>query len=423
MTRTHDVVRARSKSALSCSFFNPRSFSHQATEKPSCAAGRALPPSRDRSQGHLVSSRTSKPERRPQQSAGIIQATPSKHIHSTSRSHSPPNVGGKTDIPTKPFHQARSNRKTSRILENKQPQTTPTTKCKHHPSKPIQANQLDIPLSLPTRRRGPAFRLKQHPSSKKQSQVISHPQEQASPNNAHNKVQASSKQARPSTSTRLPALAPHPTLGDNKPTFRPSPSIKQEAITRPSRILQNKRAQTTPTTECKHHPSKPIQAHQLDIPHSLPTRRKGSVIRPNPSNNHEAIASHLVLSRASKPGRRPQQGASSIKARPPEYFNSTSRSYFPIDGRTWSNDDVNIPRTYGHDGHIALETPTPPHRGTPAPRPCGLVAPLYSTFWTFFGLAGLHMKFPKRHTLEKSMMLLILCPGHDWIVLGTSKWV
>ena len=218
---------------------------------------------------------------------------------------------GKTDIPTKPFHQARSNRKTSRILENKQPQTTPTTKCKHHPSKPIQANQLDIPLSLPTRRRGPAFRLKQHPSSKKQSQVISHPQEQASPNNAHNKVQASSKQARPSTSTRLPALAPHPTLGD-KPTFRPSPSIKQEAITRPSRILQNKRAQTTPTTECKHHPSKPIQAHQLDIPHSLPTRRKGSVIRPNPSNNHEAIASHLVLSRASKPGRRPQQGASII---------------------------------------------------------------------------------------------------------------
>ena len=191
MTRTHDVVRARSKSALSCSFFNPRSFSHQATEKPSCAAGRALPPSRDRSQGHLVSSRTSKPERRPQQSAGIIQATPSKHIHSTSRSHSPPNVGGKTDIPTKPFHQARSNRKTSRILENK-------------------------------------------------------------------------------------------------------------------------RAQTTPTTECKHHPSKPIQAHQLDIPHSLPTRRKGSVIRPNPSNNHEAIASHLVLSRASKPGRRPQQGASII---------------------------------------------------------------------------------------------------------------
>ena len=236
-------------------------------------------------------------------------------------------------------------------------------------------------------------------------------------------MQASSKQARPSTSTRLPALAPHPTLGDNKPTFRPSPSIKQEAITRPSRILQNKRAQTTPTTECKHHPSKPIQAHQLDIPHSLPTRRKGSVIRPNPSNNHEAIASHLVLSRASKPGRRPQQGASIIQARPPEYFNSTSRSYFPIDGRTWSNDDVNIPRTYGHDGHIALETPTPPHRGTPAPRPCGLVAPLYSTFWTFFGLAGLHMKFPKRHTLEKSMMLLILCPGHDWIVLGTSKWV
>ena len=372
--------------------------------------------------------------------------------------------------------------RSSRILEDKQARTTPTTKCRHHPSNPIQAHPLDFPLSLPTRRlgknrhsdqtlppskkqskdisypreraspndahnkvqasskqahpstldiplslptrsRGPAFRLKQHPSSKKQSQVISHPQEQASPNNAHNKVQASSKQARPSTSTRLPALAPHPTLGDNKPTFRPSPSIKQEAITRPSRILQNKRAQTTPTTECKHHPSKPIQAHQLDIPHSLPTRRKGSVIRPNPSNNHEAIASHLVLSRASKPGRRPQQGASIIKARPPEYFNSTSRSYFPIDGRTWSNDDVNIPRTYGHDGHIALETPTPPHRGTPAPRPCGLVAPLYSTFWTFFGLAGLHMKFPKRHTLEKSMMLLILCPGHDWIVLGTSKWV
>ena len=172
MTRTHDVVRARSKSALSCSFFNPRSFSHQATEKPSCAAGRALPPSRDRSQGHLVSSRTSKPERRPQQSAGIIQATPSKHIHSTSRSHSPPNVGGKTDIPTKPFHQARSNRKTSRILENKQPQTTPTTKCKHHPSKPVQAHQLDFPLSLPTRRWGIINRHSDQalPSSKKQSQ-------------------------------------------------------------------------------------------------------------------------------------------------------------------------------------------------------------------------------------------------------------
>ena len=392
MTRTHDVVRARSKSALSCSFFNPRSFSHQATEKPSCAAGRALPPSRDRSQGHLVSSRTSKPERRPQQSAGIIQATPSKHIHSTSRSHSPPNVGGKTDIPTKPFHQARSNRKTSRILENKQPQTTPTTKCKHHPSKPIQANQLDIPLSLPTRRRGPAFRLKQHPSSKKQSQVISHPQEQASPNNAHNKVQASSKQARPSTSTRLPALAPHPTLGDNKPTFRPSPSIKQEAITRPSRILQNKRAQTTPTTECKHHPSKPIQAHQLDIPLSLPTRSRGPAFRlkqhpsskkqsqvishpqeqaspnnahnkvqasskqarpststrlpalaphptfgekptfrPNPSTKQEAIERHLVSSRTSNPKRHPQQSASIIQASPSKQINSTSRSHSPPD--------------------------------------------------------------------------------------------
>ena len=269
MTRTHDVVRARSKSALSCSFFNPRSFSHQATEKPSCAAGRALPPSRDRSQGHLVSSRTSKPERRPQQSAGIIQATPSKHIHSTSRSHSPPDVWGKTDIPTKPFHQARSNRKTSRILENKRAQTTPTTECKHHPSKPIQAHQLDIPLSLPTRSRGPAFRLKQHPSSKKQSQVISHPQEQASPNNAHNKVQASSKQARPSTSTRLPALTPHPTFGE-KPTFRPNPSTKQEAIER-----------------------------------------------------------HLVSSRTSEPKRRPQQSASIIQASPSKHINSTSRSHSP----------------------------------------------------------------------------------------------
>ncbi|KAE8637543.1 hypothetical protein CSA_017399, partial [Cucumis sativus] len=98
---------------------------------------------------HLASSRTSKPKQRPQQSASIIQASPSKHINSTSRSRSPPDVWGKTDIPTKPFHQARSNRKTSRILENEQAQTTPTTKCKHHPSKPVQAHQLDIPLSLP----------------------------------------------------------------------------------------------------------------------------------------------------------------------------------------------------------------------------------------------------------------------------------
>ncbi|KAE8637544.1 hypothetical protein CSA_017400 [Cucumis sativus] len=159
-------------------------------------------------------------------------------------------------------------KKQSKDISYPREQATPNdahTKCKHHPSKPIQANQLDIPLSLPTRRRGPAFRLKQHPSSKKQSQVISHPQEQASPNNAHNKVQASSKQARPSTSTRHPALTPTRRWGTDIPT---KPSIKQEAITRPSRILKNKQAQTTPTTKCKHHPSKPIQAHQLDIPHS-----------------------------------------------------------------------------------------------------------------------------------------------------------
>ena len=99
--------------------------------------------------------------------------------------------------------------------------------------------------------------------------VISYPQGQASPNDAHNKVQASSKQPHPSTSTRLPALTPHPTLGE-KPTFRPNPSTKQEAIER-----------------------------------------------------------HLVSSRTSEPKRRPQQSASIIQASPSKHINSTSRSHSP----------------------------------------------------------------------------------------------
>ncbi|KAE8649393.1 hypothetical protein Csa_011819, partial [Cucumis sativus] len=98
-----------------------------------------------------------------------------------------------------------------------------------------------------------------------------------------------------------------------------------------SRILKNKQAQTTPTTKCKHHSSKPIQTHQLNIPLSLPTRRRGATFRPNPSAKKEVIASHLVFSRTSKPKRRPQQSASIIQASPSKHINSTSRSRSPPD--------------------------------------------------------------------------------------------
>ena len=59
--------------------------------------------------------------------------------------------------------------------------------------------------------------------------VISYPQGQASPNDAHNKVQASSKQPHPSTSTRLPALTPHPTLGKNRHSDQTLPPSKKQS--------------------------------------------------------------------------------------------------------------------------------------------------------------------------------------------------
>uniref|UniRef100_A0A9I9DIY8 Uncharacterized protein n=1 Tax=Cucumis melo TaxID=3656 RepID=A0A9I9DIY8_CUCME len=100
----------------------------------------------------LVSPQTSTLRIRPQRGSSIIQASPSEYINSTSHSASPSDV-----------------------------------KARHF----VNSNQT-------------------LPPSKKQSQYILYRHRQARREFTHNEVQALSKQAHPSTSTRHPALTPHP---------------------------------------------------------------------------------------------------------------------------------------------------------------------------------------------------------------------
>lgn len=53
-------------------------------------------------------------------------------------------------------------------------------------------------------------------------------------------------------------------------------------------------------------------------------------------------------------------------------------------GRRWHSAGADPPSICAHDGRNVLEGSAPRHRGTPAPRPCRQVAPLYSTFWLFW---------------------------------------
>ena len=248
---------------------------------------------------------------------------------------------------------------------------------------------------------------------------------------------------------------------------------------RSSRIAKVKHAQTTPTTRCKHRRHKLIREHQLDIPLSPPARRRGVALPPSLSIKQEAIAGRLVSSRTSTLGRRPQQGASIVVASPPEYINSTSRSHSRPDVEAWCSgqalptskkqlqivsyrqgqarsDDAHNkvqasssqahpststrhplslparrkdvafrprqrPSTCAHDGRNVRRTLPWPHRGTPTPRPSGRSPPYIVHFEHFLVCQACIWKSPKRHLIEKSLILLLLCPGHDCIMFRTFK--
>uniref|UniRef100_A0A9I9E549 Uncharacterized protein n=1 Tax=Cucumis melo TaxID=3656 RepID=A0A9I9E549_CUCME len=81
--------------------------------------------------------------------ASIVQARPSEYINFTSHIHSPPDEGTRHSINSN-LTLPTSKKQSQDILyrHGQAHSTTPTTRCKHYPSKPIRVHQLDIPLIL-----------------------------------------------------------------------------------------------------------------------------------------------------------------------------------------------------------------------------------------------------------------------------------
>ncbi|XP_050946639.1 uncharacterized protein LOC127151240, partial [Cucumis melo] len=244
---------------------------------------------------------------------------------------------------------------------------------------------------------------------------------------AHTEVQALSKQ-NPSKNVNLTSRSHSlPDVGarhsiDFDQTLPPSKKQLQDI----SYLHEQTRLECTPTPRCKHCPRKPIRASTRH-PLSLPARRTSPSLWPNPSAKHEAIAktstlgvhahtevqalskhahpaltpcptvgcgtpaepfvhqaqSNRKLSRllTNKPAwsARPHRGASIVRAKP---IRASTRHPLSLaaGGRRWHSAGADPPSICAHDGRNVLEGSAPRHRGTPAPRPCRQVAPLYSTF-------------------------------------------
>ena len=154
------------------------------------------------------------------------------------------------------------------------------------------------------------------------SQHVQSRQRKACREHARNEVQALSKQAQPPPRPHILLSIPAQRRGvrGTHQTLPPSKKQSQDI----SYLHEQARLECTPTPRCKHCPRKPIRA----------------------STRHP-------LSLAAG-------------------------------GRRWHSAGADPPSICAHDGRNVLEGSAPRHRGTPAPRPCRQVAPLYSTFWLFW---------------------------------------
>ncbi|TYK21002.1 hypothetical protein E5676_scaffold328G00310 [Cucumis melo var. makuwa] len=220
-----------------------------------------VPPSKKQSTRHFVSPRTSTPRLCSQRSSRIIQARPSKYINSTSHS-----LPARCTGPT--FHQLQPNPSTNQEAIPRHllsPRTSTLRIRSQRDASIIQASPSKFIKSTSRSHSPPdvGVRYSIHsnqtlPPNKKQLQDILYLHGQGRREYSHNEVQALSKQAYPSTSTRHHALTLLLTKGTRIPSIPTKPYHQARINRKTSCIATDKYAENTLTTRWKHYPSKPI---------------------------------------------------------------------------------------------------------------------------------------------------------------------
>ncbi|XP_050936791.1 uncharacterized protein LOC127147406 isoform X4 [Cucumis melo] len=299
----------------------------------------------------------------------LSKQNPSKNVNLTSRSHSLPDVGARHSID---FDQTLPPSKKqlqdiSYLHEQTRLECTPTPRCKHCPRKPIQASTRH-PLSLPAQRSDVALR--RNPSTEHKAIARHLVSSRTSPLgvHAHTEVQALSAQAHPSINS-TPALTPCPT---DKPIV----------MAKPLRQARSNR-QDKHTWSARPHRGASIVQARPSRSHSLPDGRmwhSGRTLRPPSKKQSQVISSpHEQARLECTPTPR-------CKHCPRKPIRASTRHPLSLaaGGRRWHSAGADPPSICAHDGRNVLEGSAPRHRGTPAPRPCRQVAPLYSTFWLFW---------------------------------------
>lgn len=218
--------------------------------------------------------------------------------------------------------------------------------CKRRLSKPTSLARLNIPLSLPARRRGMGV----HPfQSTRWGGWDRHLAPRRSTRCPPEELRARSASA---PQRERPALQ-HVTIAD--PTPRPQP--------RPTPKNAHRRWQCS---------SLGPPAHALERK-PMAGKQHNNIPRPT-----------RFMSRAQRhptpPHRARSEAASPALLGPPTA--------------------TPTPQAYAHVRRIVLGAWAWRHRGTPTPRPCRQVAPLYSIQCGFLGLAGLHIKMASGHTVK-----------------------
>ena len=255
----------------------------------------------------------------------------------------------------------------SYLHEQARLECTPTPRCKHCPRKPIRASTRH-PLSLPAQRSDVALR--RNPSTEHKAIARHLVSSRTSPLgvHAHTEVQALSAQAHPSINS-TPALTPCPT---DKPIV----------MAKPLRQARNNR-QDKHTWSARPHRGASIVQARPSRSHSLPDGRmwhSGRTLRPPSTKQSQVISSpHEQARLECTPTPR-------CKHCPRKPIRASTRHPLSLaaGGRRWHSAGADPPSICAHDGRNVLEGSAPRHRGTPAPRPCRQVAPLYSTFWLFW---------------------------------------